>query len=297
MPSRALFLLSQALCRARTAFARRIRAEPDPGVRATCIDVLTRVTLPTCRVVALYSSKFYCGGVAVIESPQRRAMVLFGTSSDDGAGIFTETEMWTQPSAGGTQLPAIYAQSILDAVRNSRAGSSPRPRVLMLGLGGGAILTAIRDENMNARCTVVERDEAVVGAAVDHFGLEPGRRMVVCIDDALAFVLRTARQGCKFDVIIVDLFTQGAQPAFMMSDGFLRALRTLLANGFLVVNGVCQALSEKLHQTFVADSCLCRSFRTEIPSGGHGSGSESPRLAFVDFCMPPSTDETEIAGS
>jgi hypothetical protein len=69
----------------------------------------------------------------------------------------------------------------------------------------------------------------------------------------------------------------------------------LVPHGFLAINGVCRVMSEKLHQTFVADLRFRCSVR--IVSSGASDMQSEAQLAFVDLSVTlceSSTDETEI---
>lgn len=115
--------------------------------------------------------------------------------------------------------------------------SRPGPRVLVLGLGGGAVVRQLSLLMPGAQSVAVELDPVHIRIAHRWFGV--GRRGErVCLADATAWV--AAYRGQRFDYVIDDLFGHRdgeASRAVEANSAWGRAISRLLApDGILVVN-------------------------------------------------------------
>lgn len=84
--------------------------------------------------------------------------------------------------------------------------------------------------------TVVEIDPAVYELALKHFHLPHNHTAV--IEDAISYTERLAedREGRRFDYIVHDVFTGGAEPIPLFTLEFLQSLNALLKpNGAIVI--------------------------------------------------------------
>ena len=113
---------------------------------------------------------------------------------------------------------------------------SPR-RVLIAGLGGGTLPTALAAVYPHVLIDVVEIDPAVVNAARQFFGFVAGPRLRVHISDARAFVKRAARNGATYDLVMLDAFNSDYIPEHLMTREFMLETRALLGDdGVLAAN-------------------------------------------------------------
>jgi spermidine synthase len=111
----------------------------------------------------------------------------------------------------------------------------PAPaRLAMIGLGGGSLAKYCRQRLPETDFTAVEISPAVI-ALRQRFALPPdGPRFRILCEDGAAFV---RREGAPLDVLLVDGFDRGGQPAGLCSAAFYDACRERLdAGGVLVVN-------------------------------------------------------------
>lgn len=130
----------------------------------------------------------------------------------------------------------------------------PAPaRIAMIGLGGGSLAKYCRAHLPATDFTAVEISAAVL-ALRDRFAVPPdGPRFRVRCADGAAFVRADAD---RYDVLLVDGFGRGGQPADLCSAAFYDACRErLAADGVLVVNlhtdePDCEACVERLRQAF-----------------------------------------------
>ena len=114
----------------------------------------------------------------------------------------------------------------------------PEPRtVLVAGLGGGTLPTALAALLPEVRIDAVEIDPAVVEAARTYFDFQENDRLRVHIRDARVFVKRALQQGRQYDLIILDAYSGDYIPEHLMTAEFLDETRRLLSpNGALAAN-------------------------------------------------------------
>ena len=114
----------------------------------------------------------------------------------------------------------------------------PEPRtVLVAGLGGGTLPTALAALLPGVLIDVVEIDPAVVEAARTYFGFREAARIRVHIRDARVFVKRALQQGGAYDLIMLDAYGGDYIPEHLMTAEFLDETRRLLApNGAVAAN-------------------------------------------------------------
>lgn len=108
------------------------------------------------------------------------------------------------------------------------------PRVLILGLAGGAAASGIAAHWPGAVITGVELDPAVVAVAYSHFGLGQAAGVRPVVAEARGFVTRD--QG-RYDLIIIDLYSGASIPFYTATREFFTAvLRRLAPGGAVVMN-------------------------------------------------------------
>lgn len=115
---------------------------------------------------------------------------------------------------------------------------NPAPRsVLIIGLGGGTIPTALAKVLPGATIDAVEIDPAVVRVAERYFGFRSGERIRVHETDGRVFVKRALREQRRYDLIMLDAFDHEYIPEHLLTREFLREVKTLLsAHGVLAAN-------------------------------------------------------------
>jgi spermidine synthase len=92
------------------------------------------------------------------------------------------------------------------------------------GLGIGTTPGALIAHGINT--TIVEIDPIVYEFAVDYFQLPLNHTSVIA--DAVVYVEESVARHQKYDYIIHDVFTGGAEPAELFTVEFLANLRSLL---------------------------------------------------------------------
>ncbi len=122
------------------------------------------------------------------------------------------------------------------------APDAETPRVLVLGVGGGAVLRVLRALCPAARLTGVELDPAVLALARREFALDALGADLLC-GDARAIVRALPRRRL-FDVIIDDVYVRAAD-GMRKPPGWAATLRAAAARrragGLLVCNALAAA--------------------------------------------------------
>ncbi len=109
--------------------------------------------------------------------------------------------------------------------------------VLMIGLGGGTIPTALHELYPQAIIDVVEIDPAVVRMAREYFGFTSDERLRVYEQDARVFTRRAKKKGQRYDLILLDAFNGEYIPEHLMTREYLEDNRQMLTErGVLAAN-------------------------------------------------------------
>lgn len=125
-------------------------------------------------------------------------------------------------------------------VRMSLAGLlvTPHPEhILVVGLGGGSVPSAMRTLYPQAQIDVVELDPAVVDVAKEFFHFQEDEHMHVTVADARVFIKRAGLKEQHYDFILLDAFNGDYIPEHLMTKEFLQETKALLSeDGVLVAN-------------------------------------------------------------
>jgi spermidine synthase len=109
---------------------------------------------------------------------------------------------------------------------------NPEPRtVLIIGLGGGTLPRALEQVLPQVRIDVVEIDPAVVRVAGQYFNFKADERVRVIEADGRVYVKRAIREDKRYDLIMLDAFDHEYIPEHLLTQEFLREVKTLLAPG------------------------------------------------------------------
>ncbi len=129
-------------------------------------------------------------------------------------------------------------------------------KVLMIGLGGGALAKYCHQYLPGARLTVIEIDPQVI-ALREQFDIPPDdARLRVVNEDGAVHVTDMARARRHTDVLLVDAFDRHGLAPAVIEPRFLRAAREVLsARGVFVMNlvadpALCVRHVESIHAAF-----------------------------------------------
>lgn len=114
----------------------------------------------------------------------------------------------------------------------------PTPKnILVIGLGGGTLPTALRTIYPDVPIDCVEIDQAVVKVAKEFFGFTPGEHTHVFVEDGRVFVKHAVRQRRSYDLIFLDAFDNISVPEHMTTREFLLEVKALMPpQGVLATN-------------------------------------------------------------
>ena len=109
--------------------------------------------------------------------------------------------------------------------------TSDKPEVLILGVGGGSNAKLVAKFFKKAKITGIEIDPVIIELGRKYFSLGKVENLQLVITDAIAWVIKQARQNKrKFDLILVDLYL-GSEPApHSTDDDFLFSINQLLSS-------------------------------------------------------------------
>ena len=184
----------------------------------------------------------------------------------------------------------IYAVfAMLEAVRLLEV-ESPVPdsaaQALVVGLGIGTAPKAFMAHGINT--TVIELDPVVHQLATQYFDL-PSEHTAI-LQDAVTWVDSAAVVGTqRYDYIVHDVFTGGAEPLQLFTDKFLADLRSLLQpNGVVAINyagdlklPLTGRILNTINQAFDQQ---CKIFRDTMPVESDSAGTPEDFLNLVVFC-------------
>ncbi|EJT0552208.1 spermidine synthase [Vibrio vulnificus] len=125
-------------------------------------------------------------------------------------------------------------------VRMTLAGLlfNPKPeRILIIGLGGGSVPSALAELYPESHMDIVEIDPVVSQIAERYFYFQPSHNTRVHTGDARVYIKRAGLKGQKYDFILLDAFNGEYIPEHLMTQEFLMETKQLLSSsGVLVAN-------------------------------------------------------------
>ena len=157
------------------------------------------------------------GRIRVVERGRERRLVMGGEIQSvyfaDGDWSAVEREYWARALGPSRALP-------------------PRPRVLLVGLGGGTQVHMLQREISPRLITVIERDPIVVHVAGEWFGLKDLGGLEILCADAVRAIRQLTLSRRRFDFVMDDVsYALPADEAIRM----VRSLAGLLAPGGVLV--------------------------------------------------------------
>ena len=158
----------------------------------------------------------YCGTVRVIEDHRERRLMVHGETLSvyplDGDWEPVRREYWWHALVE-VRLP-------------------PRPRVLLVGLGGGTQLHLLRELARPRAMTAVERDPVILRAAHQWFGLDALGGVEYLCAEAETAAATLAAAGRRFDFVMEDVdYGDGGERSLPL----IRSLAGLVARGGVLV--------------------------------------------------------------
>ncbi len=155
----------------------------------------------------VYAVENSCGGIQVREDDSFR-WIHFGTGS-------VQTAMDIQ---NPNYMILEYMRRMLAFLpfRQNKMG-----RVLILGLGGGAMVRFIHDRWPESRIDAIDIDQDMIEIATEYFGIPSSKNVKIRNADALVYVEQSI--DYKVDTLFVDLFIGDEPPADIYSESFVQS--------------------------------------------------------------------------
>ena len=115
--------------------------------------------------------------------------------------------------------------------------SSPRDHILVLGLGGGALVHFLLPHPPRLQIDVVEKSQAVIELARKHFGVPVRKHLHIYHQDAELFCDSRETAADRYNLILIDIFDADAMAQPMYRPKFFSDLcRLLTEDGLLAAN-------------------------------------------------------------
>ena len=221
------------------------------------LSVLAAVLLQPVAAETLHEERSLYRDITVTQEGQRRCLV-FNVHRGDR----NQTCMNT---ADPERLVFEYAKM-------SFAGLllNPNPRrVLISGLGGGSLPSALTTLFPEAQIDVIEIDQAVVNVAKEFFDFEETDQVSVIVNDARVYVKRAALLEKKYDLVILDAFTGDYIPEHLLTLEFLQEVRSIMTpDGVLVANTFSTSRFYD-HESETYQRAFGEFFNFKLPSSGN----------------------------
>lgn len=167
----------------------------------------------------LATAKDQWGSIFVLEDAEQRILA-FG-EHDEQSKLLKAT-------------PHIPKHTYLRAMLLALLFGQPRS-VMVLGLGGGVLIHALRQFDAAIRITAIELRPAVIELCKRYFRLPLSKKLTLIEADALHYLAQS--QHKRVDMLFCDLFDSEGIAAGALSTAFLqRCQQQLKADGVLILN-------------------------------------------------------------
>ena len=221
--------------------------------------------------VTVHEEKSQYSHLRVVDFGSRRALY-FGEKQTDVVQTVIDR---AQPH----RLQHGYAQTMMAGLLYRPAAQS----MLLIGLGGGAIVRYTNHAFPDVRLDVVELDPAVVRVARDFFGTTQGPRTRILVADGHDYLRRAE---ARYDIILLDAYLDPGKltdalgyPLTLQGSEFYSTLaRRLMPDGVVVVNMLEGKEGEAYLKSLRAAFGATHRFR--VPGGGNEIVVAKPLGAF-----------------
>ena len=133
-------------------------------------------------------------------------------------------------------------------------------RVLIIGLGGGTLPTALARILPKAKIDTVEIDPAVVRVAQKYFSFRTTPTVTVSEEDGRVFVKRALKKGLKYDLIMLDAFDHEYIPEHLLTQEFLREVKQIMTPGGVLASNTWSSSRLYDHESATYESVFGRFF-------------------------------------
>lgn len=254
-------------------------------------NVLT-TQLDTIKWKLLDRTESNTGYVSVLENTDPAFRILRCDHSLLGGEWIVNDQMREEGVTGTEPIYAVF--EMLEAVRLVNTENTKRDsekKALVIGLGVGTAPKALSAHGIDT--TIVELDPAVYRYAVKYFDMPTN--VTAHLEDAVAWTSSKALDPTyrnKYDFVIHDVFTGGAEPLALFTDSFIKNLRNLLSiDGVVAINYAgditVQPTKQILNTINNIFSGRCRIFRDLVPEDPKDETNNFTNM--VVFCLHPNS--------
>lgn len=249
---------------------RRQRSAVQPagrGLAATLGTACLYLALATLPVAAWAETTVHVERSAfqtiVVVDDERRRCLRFGEQA-------TALNQSCQSFAAPDRLEFGYTRAMVAVTLLWR----PEPRrILVIGVGGGSIPSALARLLPAARIDAVDIDPAVIEVAQRFFGFAPDGRLRAHAQDGRDFVREALAQGQRYDAVLLDAFDAEGIPPTLFDRDFLSAVRTLLTPGGALLANTFAGSPRYAIESATAEAVFGRFLNVKL-----GSDTEGNRL-------------------
>lgn len=106
---------------------------------------------------------------------------------------------------------------------------NPVKNILVIGVGGGAVIRQLHTLYPKAHITAVDIDGVIISIAKKYFTM-PDSRICKCIVSDAKVYLKAPKKSL-FDLILVDIYIGNDVPDFVTEERFLKSIKNNLVHG------------------------------------------------------------------
>ncbi|KAI9726937.1 MAG: hypothetical protein M1828_000285 [Chrysothrix sp. TS-e1954] len=234
-------------------------------------NLSTSLSLPNSDFVILDRRQSLTGYISVLQNNEEQYRVMRCDHSLLG-GIWMPNEDRikdgiTVPEPVFPVFTTLEAVRLMEPLESSQQSITRQPSALVIGLGIGTSPVALARHDINT--TAVEIDPVVTELARKHFDLPQDLHVVH--QDAFDFLRAAGKSHKRYDFVIHDVFTGGAEPLGLFTVEFFEMLYAVTSQyGRVAINygGDFNAPSTKVAlKTILNTFKNCRAFRdSDIPN-------------------------------
>jgi len=123
--------------------------------------------------------------------------------------------------------------------RNLRSSNSGNRMInaLILGLGGGTLLTMLARRLPGIKLTCVDIDPTIIALAKQYFHVDTIPNLIIIESDAETFVKKEVSRKHTYDLVVIDLSFGRDIPPFVTEKSFLTQIYSVITpTGTLLIN-------------------------------------------------------------